>query len=242
MNRHRKATYAMRREILMQVEIQKRIRLFIEEEAKSLANSPMLLSQDFEAFVTEVFPFDESALDKLFDTESAEFGKVLTKKALELYDSREAAFSSEIMRKVERDVYLQLLDNLWMQHLESMEHLREGIRWIAVGQRDPLVEYRRQSQRMFEEMQVTLRHDVVRTLFHAEPVEEERPVETALTRAARKSVDNASRVLEADEFVETDFVLRQSAATTKTRTASKRKKARKAERQRKQKAKSRKRK
>ena len=46
------------------------------------------------------------------------------------------------MRKVERDVYLQILDNLWMQHLENMHHLREGITWMSVGQRDPLVEYR----------------------------------------------------------------------------------------------------
>src|SRR5690606_37830041 len=75
MNRHRKATYAMRREILMQVEIQKRIKLFIEEEAKALASSPQLLSEDFETLVTEVFPFDESTLDRLFDTASDKFGE-----------------------------------------------------------------------------------------------------------------------------------------------------------------------
>lgn len=242
MNRHRKATYAMRREILMQGEIQKRIKLFIEEEAKALASSPQLLSDDFETIVTEVFPFDESTLDRLFDTESDKFGEVLIQEALELYRGREAAFTPEIMRKVERDVYLQILDNLWMQHLENMDHLREGIHWISVGQRDPLVEYRRQAQRMFEEMQLTLRHDVVRTLFHAEPVALDRAVETELTRAARQSVDNADRITEGEEFHEADFVPRQVAAEEQKRAATKRKKARKQERQRKQKAKSRKRK
>ncbi len=242
MNRHRKATYAMRREILMQAEIQKRIKLFIEEEAKALASSPQLLSDDFETIVTEVFPFDESTLDRLFDTESDRFGEVLVQEAIELYRGREAAFTPEIMRKVERDVYLQILDNLWMQHLENMDHLREGIHWISVGQRDPLVEYRRQAQRMFEEMQVTLRHDVVRTLFHAEPVELDRTVETELTRAARKSVDNADTITEGEEFHETDFVPRSAEAEVQKKAAVKRKKARKQERQRKSKAKSRKRK
>ena len=57
------------------------------------------------------------------------------------------------MRKVERDIYLQILDNLWMQHLENMDHLREGIHWMSVGQQDPLVEYRRRGQLLFEDMQ-----------------------------------------------------------------------------------------
>lgn len=236
MNRHRKATYTMRREILMQSEIKKRIKLFIEEEAAAFANSPLITSEDFETYVTEVFPFDEATLDRLFDTDTAQFGEELKREALELYEAREAAFTPEIMRKVERDIYLQILDNLWMQHLESMTHMREGIHWISVGQRDPLVEYRRQAQRMFEEMQVALRHDVLRSLFHAEPVTEDRPVETELTRAARKSVDNADRITEGEEFHETDFTPKQVEKQQKIRQDVKRKKARKAERQRKKKA------
>ncbi|HET7630411.1 MAG TPA: preprotein translocase subunit SecA, partial [Candidatus Saccharimonadales bacterium] len=243
MNRHRKATYAMRREILMQAEIKKRIKVFIEEEVKALANSPLLLSDQFESVVTEVFPFDSDTLDRLFDAESSTFGKVLLAEAMELYEGRETAFTPEIMRKVERDIYLQILDNLWMQHLESMDHLREGIHWISVGQRDPLVEYRRQAQIMFEAMQETLRHDVVRAVFRAEPVdadELDEPIETELTRAARNSVDNADRITEAADFDEGDFVPKKTAATVKHQAQDKRKKARKAERQRRAKGKKRK--
>jgi preprotein translocase subunit SecA len=242
MNRHRKATYIMRREILMQADIKKRIKLFIEEEAKTLASSPQLTSDKFETIVTEVFPFDDEALDKLFDTDADNFGKALTEKALGLYEDQEAAFTPETMRKVERDVYLQILDNLWMEHLESMDHLREGIHWISVGQRDPLVEYRRQSQIIFEEMQLTLRHEVLRMLFHARPVDTDKVVETELTRAARRSVDNADKIIEGEEFHETDFVPAKAEAAVKKQATVKRKKARKQERQRKQKAKSRKRK
>lgn len=245
MNRHRKAVYVMRKEILRSEDISKRIHIFMEQEAETLAASPLLTTDQFEPMVREVFPFDEATLDRLFDAPADRFGNALLTAAKELYESREIAFTAEIMRKVERDVYLQILDNLWMQHLENMDHLREGIHWMAVGQRDPLVEYRRQSQRLFDEMQLTLRHDVVRALFHAQPVKPEdieRPTETALTRAAKGSVGNVDQIQAGDqEFREADFKEKQSASSTPAKKQTIRKKAaRKAERQRKSKARKRK--
>ena len=247
MNRHRKAIYAIRRKILTEADIHVRIQSLIDEEASLLANSPRIHSDDFESMVTHVFPFEDKMLDKIFDTEADKFGGKLKKEADKLYKKQEELFGSEIMRKIERDIYLQALDNLWMQHLENMDHLREGIHWISVGQRDPLVEYRRQSQILFDDMQATLRHEVVKALFHARPIAEdalEAPAETELTRAARQSIDNASRITEADEFQADDFktkgeqplptnlVAGGSSATKKVTSTQKRKKARKAERKR----------
>ncbi len=236
MNRHRKATYAMRREILHQTDISKRIKLYIEEEAKVLAASDLATTDKYEALLKEVFPFSEKTLDKLFDTPAEKFEEALLEQAKKLYEERVKEFGEESMRKIERDIYLQILDNLWMQHLENMDHLREGIHWISVGQRDPLVEYRRQGQHMFEEMQDTLRHDVMRAVFNAEPADvNNAPVETELTRAARQSVDNADKIIEADEFTEEDFVGDVNApkgGSKKVTTANKRKKAHKAERKR----------
>jgi len=244
MNRHRKATYAMRREILNQPDITKRINVFLEDEVRMLAASPLLTTDDFEDVVREVFPFDNETLDRLFDTDTAKFQQVLLTEAKELYAGRESAFTPEIMRKVERDVYLQILDNLWMQHLENMDHLREGIHWMSVGQQDPLVEYRRRGQLLFEDMQLQLRHEVMRALFHAEPVREEdldRPVETELTRAARGSINNANQITETSaEFEEADFKTKKVDQEEQKVAAEKRKKARKAERQRKTKARKRK--
>jgi preprotein translocase subunit SecA len=237
MNRHRKATYAMRREILTQADIKKRVRVFVEDEAKAMAESSLLLSDQFESVVTQTFPFDDETLDRLFDSDANKFGDVLKAEALELYEGREAAFGEDIMRKVERDIYLQILDNLWMQHLENMDHMREGIHWISVGQRDPLVEYRRQAQIMFESMQLTLRQEVVRALFSAAPVESAQPVETELTRAARHSVDNADQIVEAEEFTETDFVPLKAAQAQAKKSHDKIKKARKQERKRRAKGK-----
>jgi preprotein translocase subunit SecA len=250
MNRHRKATYSMRHEILQQEDISKRIKQLITDEATAMGNSPILTSDGFEDVVREVYPLDEAQLDRLFDSEPSKFGSVLADQAMELYEGRETAFTPDIMRKVERDIYLQVLDNLWMQHLENMDHLREGIHWMAVGQQDPLVEYRRQAQQFFEEMQHALRHDVLRALFHAEPIDEsqlERMAETELTRAARNSVDNVDQISEGDsDFAVADFeratdpARRVEDSETHKKEVAKRKKARKTERQRKTKARKRK--
>jgi len=243
MNRHRKATYAMRREILKADDISKRVKVYVDEEIGLLADSPLRTTDDFEPMIREVLPLDESAFERVFSTTADKIKPVLVEEAKELYKGREMAFGSEIMRKVERDVYLQILDNLWMQHLENMDHLREGIGWISVGQRDPLVEYRSRGQIIFEQMQHDLRHEVVRALFYAEPVdpsELEEPVETELTLAARQSISNAGDIIEGEaEYDEGDFNGVKNASKVKS-TSKTRAKANKAERQRKAKARKRK--
>ena len=233
MNRHRKAIYTMRREVLTQIDIQKRIKLYIEDEANAIAASPELMTDQLETIVTEVFPLSDKALDRLFDAEAGKFAEALKTEAMKLYAAQEKAFTPEIMRKVERDIYMQVLDNLWMQHLENMHHLREGIYWMSVGQRDPLVEYRKQSQLIFDLMQETMRHDVMRALFHAEPAHLHEHVETELTRAARNSVDNADRIIEAEDFHEVDFTPQRVEAVVQKKVTTERKKARKQERKRK---------
>jgi len=244
MNRHRKATYAMRKEVLKAEDISKRIKVYIEEEVKALAESPLRLTEEFEPAVRELLPLDEAALDRVFATPADKIKDVLLTEAKELYKGREAAFGADILRKVERDIYLQILDNLWMQHLENMDHLREGIHWMSVGQRDPLVEYRRRGQQIFEQMQLDLRHEAVRALFHAEPVaaeDLERPIETELTRAARNSISNADTIVENEaEFEEGDFAAAAKNASKAKNTSKQRKKTNKAERQRKAKARKRK--
>jgi preprotein translocase subunit SecA len=237
MNRHRKATYAMRREILRAEDISKRVHIFIEEEARALASSALVTSEEFEDVLREVFPFDEETLDRLFDTDATKFEQVLVTEAKELYSAREVSFTAEVLRKMERDIYLQVLDNLWMQHLENMDHLREGIHWMSVGQQDPLVEYRRRGQLLFEDMQGSLRHDVMRAIFHAEPVSLEalqQATETELTRAARGSISNAGQITTAEtEFEQQDFSDKSTELAAKKKQATQLKKARKTERKRK---------
>jgi preprotein translocase subunit SecA len=227
MNRQRKAIYSMRREILKAEDISKRIKNSIEEEVHAIATSPQLLDENFDQQVKEVFPFDEPTLDRLFDTDADKFEHDLLSEVKELYAARESSFGANFMRRLERDVYLQVLDDQWMQHLEDMDHLREGIHWMGVGQQDPLVEYRRQGQILFDTMQQNLTHLVVRMVFNTYPVdvgELDRPVETALTRAARSSIENAGSIVRnQEEFHEDDFdpasILSAAAASIPTSTA-----------------------
>jgi preprotein translocase subunit SecA len=244
MNRHRKAIYAMRREILIQPDISKRIKSYIDQEIKEIAESPDLLTNNYEALVSSAFPLEQRILDDLFDLPVADFEKNLGKIVNSAYKEKEKSFTPEIMRKVEREVYLQILDDLWMQHLENMDHLREGIHWMSVGQRDPLVEYRRQGQALFDAFQLTLRNNIVSGIFSAQPVSNSNiinePFESNLTRAARQSVDNASRIIDAEEFQETDFKTKQNTQNVKKNVKNDIKKQRKAERQRRAKGKKRK--
>jgi preprotein translocase subunit SecA len=246
MNRHRKAVYAMRKEILHARDISKRINIFIKEEAHYLAISPEAVKDNFDDVIRGIFGFDEKILDLIFDAPADRFEKVLKDKATNLYKDREKAFTPDILRKIERDVYLQVLDNLWMQHLENMDHLREGIHWMSVGQQDPLVEYRRRGQLLFEDMQISLRNDVLMNLFHAEPIAEEdlsRVIDTELTLAARGSISNSNQIIDSEaEFNESDFDKKQAKANLpKKKQTSAIKKARKSERKRKTVAKRRKR-
>jgi preprotein translocase subunit SecA len=228
MNRHRRATYTMRREILKHADITNRIKEFISDEVHQLVVSPESMHEEFD--------LEDKTIDKLFDVEAEKFEKALLKEVNNKHEEQTELFSTEVMQKVERDIFLQVLDNLWMQHLENMDHLRQGINWISVGQKDPLVEYRRQSQMLFEEMQQALRHETVHSLFHARPVAQDRldaSVETELTRAARSSVDNADKVLSIDRIDDDDFnVSPSSGSSTKPRVSqTKKKQKRKSSRQ-----------
>ncbi|MEK9196544.1 MAG: preprotein translocase subunit SecA [Patescibacteria group bacterium] len=242
MNRHRRATYSMRREILKNSDISPRVKQFLKTEAEDLANSPLATTKDYEEFLGSVFPLGDKTLDKLFDLTPKEFENQLVKEVDKLYKAKEKEFGEEIFRKVERDIYFQLLDEHWMEHLENMDYLKQGIHWVGVAQRDPLVEYRKQSQKIFEDMQLSLRNIFAKTILRIEAVDvESAPVETELTLAAKHSVDNADRILHANSFEEDDFSIKKKSDKSPTKKLVKnKKKSRKAERTRKAKARKRK--
>jgi preprotein translocase subunit SecA len=228
MNRHRRATYTMRREILKHADITNRIVEFMKDEAHQLVISPESMSEEFEGILKEIFDFDDKTIDKLFDVDADKFEESLQKEVSKRHKEQTELFGEEVMQKVERDIFLQVLDNLWMQHLENMDHLRQGINWMSVGQKDPLVEYRRRSQGLFEEMQKSLRHETIHSLFRAKPVSQDRldaAIDTELTIAAKNSVDNADKVLSTKSAIdEDDFSLNSEANATKPKVSQVKKK------------------
>ena len=193
-NRHRKAVYSIRRKILEGKDIKPEIEKLIDIKVRELTvlptkNNPQFIDQ-FEA----VFPLGEKAVKKIGeekrDKERLETAKKAVKK---LYADKETEIEADMLRKVERDVYIQVLDSLWMQHLENMQHLRDGIHWRSVGQRDPLVEYRQESQKLFDSLQETLRDEVIKTVLHVHKHDvvavSDEEHETELTRLAERAVE-----------------------------------------------------
>lgn len=234
MNRHRNAVYTIRKRALLAEDISKQIKLMVEQEAESWANEHINDGKEFYRELEATFPFGQKQMKDLKGTEDIKARvKSFKEYAYELYVDREEALGTDVMRQVEREAVMQVLDQLWMEHLENMEHLRSGIGWRSIGQKDPLVEYRREGQGLFEQMQSTLRNEVVRGLNHLQPHQIQQAVETELTKMAKNSTDNANQITtgvatSAEDF-EGTVVKRVKVPVSKTKSGIK--KSRKQQRQ-----------
>ena len=195
-NRHRRAVYSIRRRILEGDDIKPEIERLIKEKVNQVVVVPSKNEPKLVENFTFIFPVDEEEITTIGkvkkDRERAEKALALAKEA---YAQKETEIGDEQLRGVEREVYMAVLDTLWMQHLENMQHLREGIHWRSVGQRDPLVEYRSESQKLFNSLQSNLRDEVLNTIFRihkhdaviAQSQDDE--YETELTRLAENAVE-----------------------------------------------------
>jgi len=99
----------------------------------------------------------------------------LTEKAQELYAQKEAELGAEGLRDLERQVMLRVIDTRWMDHLQEMDYLKEGIGLRAMGQRDPIVEYKNEAYEMFSGLVQQVNEDFLRTLMHIQIVFEPEP-------------------------------------------------------------------
>ncbi len=195
-NRHRKVVYTMRRKILDGDNIRPEIDRLLKEKVTELTDVPAKNNPKFVEEFTTVVPLTDDEVAKIGEEKKDKTRRELALAAAEkLYGNKEKELGTELIRGIEREVYLQILDTLWMQHLENMQHLREGIHWRSVGQRDPLVEYRSESQKLFTSLQATLRDEVLRAIYHVhktdaitrEAVDDEH--DTELTKLAERSVE-----------------------------------------------------
>ena len=171
-NRHRKVVYMMRRKILEGENIEPEIKRLMKDEVAMLTEFSSRVNKKFDEEFKAVFDFDDDLIHGIgLKRKEKERYKLALEAVEEAYKAQEEEFGEETMRKVEREVYLRVLDTLWMQHLENMQHLREGIHWRSVGQRDPLVEYRSESQKLFDGLQRNLREEVLKILLSITPSE-----------------------------------------------------------------------
>lgn len=146
-NRHRRVVYTIRRKILEGADIKAEIERLMEAKVRELTVVPAKNNKNFDVEFDEIFPISDKKLKAIgLEKNDKQRYELALKEVKKTYTAKEEELETDVMRKVEREVYLQVLDTLWMQHLENMQHLREGIHWRSVGQRDPLVEYRSESQ------------------------------------------------------------------------------------------------
>ena len=213
-NRHRKVVYMMRRKILEGDDIFPEIKRLMRDETKMLTEFSSRVNKKFDEEFKAVFDFDDDLIHGIgLIRKEKEREKLALEAVEEAYHKKELEFGVETMRKVEREVYLKVLDTLWMQHLENMQHLREGIHWRSVGQRDPLVEYRSESQKLFDGLQRNLREEVLKILLSITPAEaaaddatDGEEYESELTKMAESQTEKGVNEISAgDKNLDSEF-------------------------------------
>jgi preprotein translocase subunit SecA len=123
-----------------------------------------------------------------------ELAEALVEKALEVYGGKEAELGAEGLRDLERQVMLRILDTRWMDHLQEMDYLKEGIGLRAMGQRDPLVEYKSEAYEMFSGLVQSINEDFLRTVMHIQIVLEPEPEPSPLLRNVNYSSPSESTI------------------------------------------------
>lgn len=132
---------------------------------------------------------------ELADMEKADITAQLTDKAMELYESREKLFGSELLRELERVILLKTVDTKWIDHIDAMDELRRGISLRAYGQRDPVVEYRLEGFDMFDAMVESIRADTVRLLLTVQIKSSEEPKREQVAKPTAVSLGGGDKTI-----------------------------------------------
>ncbi|MFA6525982.1 MAG: preprotein translocase subunit SecA [Candidatus Buchananbacteria bacterium] len=235
MNKQRETIYKKRRLLLAGVDTKESMLAAIENKIRYLVNYFLALPED-QADINKLYDevgniFNVKAADrKTLEELTKEAGDAdikdtlagyLLKLAVEQYNGLEAKINMlpkgenelEPMRQVEKQIYLQVIDSMWIEHLETMTYLRTGIGLRGYGQRDPLVEYKRDSLRLFRELMAQVDRQVAYTIFRigiSAPQEikgNDQPKNLVLSGASEKSAfegDEGLAERKADKIIKDD--------------------------------------
>ena len=204
MNAQREIIYKQRREVLDGANIHDNIISMIEYVADNIVNvyvegeSQELNAESLSTEITNIFGFDFTEFISKNSSNPQLISEELKKKALEIYTNKETEIGSEELRELERIVMLKVVDEKWMNHIDSMDELKNGIGLRAYGQKDPVVQYRLEGFDMFDEMISDIKVDVTKILMHIRQQAETKRQETVkITGAALEaihSVDGGSKI------------------------------------------------
>ena len=194
-NEQREIIYAERRRVLDGDSMREVVYKMITETVENKVN--MCIGDDSVAedwdiaelnrLLLPIFPFEEIKLteEERKHMRKSDLVQKIKEMAVKLYEEKEAEFPEpEQLREIERVILLKVIDTKWMSHIDDMDQLRQGIGLAALGQKDPLVEYKFAGYDMFDDMTTAISEDTVRALMHVrieEPVEREEVVKVTGT-------------------------------------------------------------
>lgn len=175
MNQQRKVVYEQRRKILegqdMKDQILNMVDMLINHGLETYANPKLYPEEwDFDALIKYCEKYflapGEVKLDEIENMSREEIGRKLMYIAHETYEAREKSIGSSMMRELEKAVMLKVVDSKWMEHLDDMDMLKEGIGLRSYGQRNPIVEYKVEAFNIFSEMQQSMIETIILYLYH----------------------------------------------------------------------------
>lgn len=179
MNQQRELIYSQRRKILEGTNLQETIMEMVEtiiENCLDLYANEKVYSEDWDLkalvdYANNILdPLTPLAEEDLAELDREDVKGLLLERTIKAYEKREAELGSDMMRDLERLILLRMVDSKWMQHIDAMDDLKQGIGLRAYGQRNPLIEYKFESYEMFQNMIKSLQEDVVRLLFRVQVV------------------------------------------------------------------------
>lgn len=196
MNQQREVMYGERRKILTGDNLRENIigmvNHIIKDEMNQYANEQLYPEEwqldELIADAEKIYaPAGKLKKEELVELSRDELKETLEKTAEEGYQQRELLFGEENMRELEKVVMLRVVDNKWMEHLDHMDMLREGINLRAYGQRNPLVEYKIEALDMFEEMEAAIQDQIASLMYHVSIVTPEQQQDTEAAIEVQRS-------------------------------------------------------
>ena len=195
MNEQREIIYAERRRVLDGESMRDSIYKMISDVVENTVDTFIGDDQDPQEWdlsglnetLLPIIPFETITVERIGCKNKAELKHALKQEATKLYEAKEAEFPNpEMIRELERVFLLKVIDRKWMNHIDDMEQLRQGIGLQAYGQRDPLVEYKMSGYEMFEAMTAGIQEDTVRLLMHVKIEEKAEREEVAQVTGTNK--------------------------------------------------------
>ncbi|SHH81346.1 preprotein translocase subunit SecA [Clostridium collagenovorans DSM 3089] len=206
MNQQRTVIYKQRSEVLENEDLREQIFSMIEEVVEYAVNSHVLESDDSEPseeiaklihYLEDILlPKDYIKVEDLVNKDKSEITSKLIEVAKNMYEEKEVDFGEDLnhLREIERVILLKVVDTKWMDHIDSMDHLRQGMGLRAYKQQDPVQAYQFEGSEMFNEMIWNIKVETIKYLFHIQPQNQiERERVAVVTSASHGDDSDAKR-------------------------------------------------